>query len=80
VTVIFFGEPFPCKRGISLCTGVSFGRARGGVFAGCWFQFLLVGLMAWPSFVSNLSIVLCCVCCIVRHLLCIFRLNLICKS
>jgi hypothetical protein len=48
VTVFFFGKPFPCKRGISLCTGVSFGRARGGVFVGLWFRFLLVSLMAWP--------------------------------
>jgi hypothetical protein len=28
VTVIFFGEPFPCKMGFSLCTGVPFRRIR----------------------------------------------------
>ncbi len=65
VTIIFLREPFPCKRGISLGTWVSFGSARRGEFAGCWFRFLLVGLMAWPNFVPNLSLFPCCVFCFV---------------
>jgi hypothetical protein len=76
----------PLQNGrIFLGTGVSFGCARGGEFAGFWFRILLDGLMVWLSFCARFVVVPFCVlfqsCCnIVRQLLCIFRSNLVCKS
>jgi hypothetical protein len=59
------GGTVPLQEGLFFVYKGLFGRARGGMFAGCWFRFLLAGLMAWSSFVSDLSFVPCCVCCFV---------------